>query len=119
MRRPYRIHQYDNAVNVVGHHNIFIQYGIGKMRRNLRPALSRDFTKFIQSHNPIHHIAKQAGAILCAYGNEIRACLRVVVTFKPNAVAVMDVRVVFHSLCFLRKALGYRVGEWEQMKKAA
>ncbi|MCP9448403.1 MAG: hypothetical protein NNA22_12650, partial [Nitrospira sp.] len=62
----------DDSVNMVGHHDEFIQRRIRKMRRNVRPTSSHDFPLVIQPHSPIDDIAEQMRPILRANGHKIR-----------------------------------------------
>ena len=72
MRRPYNIHNPDDAMDVMGHHHEDVQFDMGEMVWCFGPTFPRNPPPCIQRHVFIHHPAEQRRAVMGADGDEIR-----------------------------------------------
>jgi hypothetical protein len=49
----------DDSMHVVGHDDVFIQFGMGKMQGNVVPESIRHATGIVQMHDAIDHMTEQ------------------------------------------------------------
>ena len=79
---PY-IQDHHDAVNMVWHHNEFIDCGILEMFSNRLKAFVHDLCTFVQMHCPVINFAENIFSMISADGYEIAAGPTVSVVFKP------------------------------------
>ena len=72
--RPYGC-QFNDAVNMIGHYNVFMQNRIWKMLRDGQPTCIGNFSSIIQNHFTIDHRPKQKRSVFATDGDEIQARL--------------------------------------------
>lgn len=70
--RPYEL---DDAVDVIGHDDKFMQYDMGADMFRFAPFFIRDDSQFIQLHFTINNFPKQRHPVMGANGNEIQTRL--------------------------------------------
>jgi hypothetical protein len=85
--RPYN----DNAVEMVRHDDIFIDFPIWKFAPHLIPPFLHHPPRLVQPHRPVHHLAEQARLAPGTHGHEIRTFLGVIVSRQPDGFAVVSV----------------------------
>lgn len=86
-------------MHMVGHDDefILIQFDIWPDLTRFKPFLLRNLPRLRQINRAMHRLPKQTFPSLRHYGDKIRPCLGVVVTFQPDRAAVR----------FLRSGCGY------------
>ncbi len=100
MLRPYggrRVGNQDHPVNVIRHHDKFIQCDVSKMTRDVLPARPGDLSRFIQSRLSVHDLPKHTFAIARYDRNKICAWLGIIIALQSDRAAAMFERIVFHG----------------------
>jgi len=100
--RPYVVRHagvchYQDAVDMVRHHDEFIQRHLREMRRNVTPALVRRTSGGVPFHPAIDNLAEQTRPTVRANRHKIGACLGVIVPLQSDRSTTMFVRIVCHS----------------------
>jgi hypothetical protein len=84
-------------MQVIGHHDPFVQCYVWMMGGQPLPMLGHNLPKFVHLHRPIHNRAKCLFLLMGAEGDEINICCRIIVPFKANGSTVMFVGIVCHG----------------------
>lgn len=74
-------------MNVVGHPHEFlgIQFDLATELRRPKPLLPYNFTQPVPAHFSLQNFAKQPLVVVRANGDEVSACLGVIVVSQPYA----------------------------------
>ncbi len=80
---PY-IHSYDDAVDVIGHDDKLIHFGVIEMFRNRFETFAYNLAIPVQTHRPILDFAEEVFPSKGARGYKIPARLIVSVVFQPQ-----------------------------------
>ncbi len=96
------VSDHDEAVEMVRHDNIFVQYHVRVLGPKTLPGIGHQLACLVQAHAGIHNLTEQASPPLDDDGDEVRACLRVVVVLQANRPATPGLcRRVGKTQCFL------------------
>lgn len=57
---------HNDAMKMIGHYGMFIQYDIGKMLWYFIPTFFNHYSRIIQHHFTFYNVTKQTCAVLCA-----------------------------------------------------
>jgi hypothetical protein len=83
--RPIRfIRDDDNSVNVIQHHDKFIQFDIRKSVWQSLPFRLYHVPRVIQTHRAIHDFSEQTQAMLRRNRHVVRAFLRIIISLQSN-----------------------------------
>ncbi|MFA5653990.1 MAG: hypothetical protein WDA72_07765, partial [Desulfomonilia bacterium] len=83
--RPYRITRNDyNPVEMIWHDDPGVQFDFMAYCAGFYPFIRNDFPCVIQSHFALNDVPEQTLSILGAKGDEIGACLRIIIPLQPN-----------------------------------
>ena len=74
----FRMINYNNSMNVIGHHLIYPQFGVWKLPGYFIPNIIGNFTHFIEFHHAVYHIAKITFAVCRTNGNKIRSVVGII-----------------------------------------
>ena len=77
---------------MIGHYNIWTYFNVFESSRNLLPLRLSDLANIRKPHFTVHHLPKQARAILRADRDEIRSGGGVVVAGQTDGMAVVQLR---------------------------
>jgi hypothetical protein len=96
--RPYRVHNPNHAVQVIGHDNEFVCVQANSLAdfHAAHPFLTGDLPQWRNLHLSANYLAKQALALVGHQGDEIGACLAVTVPVQTNRTAMVDLQVAIH-----------------------
>lgn len=92
-----QLHQLFAMATVVSYFGCFQPFVVGNV-----PA-------FVQYHPPIFDFPKQTRPILAAQGDKIQACLRIIVSLKTDATAMVFLRFIGHYTLFSSIAISSTV----------
>ena len=87
----------DDAIHVVGHHHERIQHDVVAHPFGAAPLLHHDTAVCVQGHPSVDHRTREAHAVVCAGGDEVRARPPVVPPRQANGLAVVLCGVVGHG----------------------
>jgi len=93
----HRFNNEENTVEMIGHNHVLISLYMLEFLVQFAPPPRCHVPCVVESHLPIHHLAKQTFPVLGAEGHEVRAELGVVVPLEALRMAVVEVRIVDHG----------------------
>lgn len=86
--RPYEVGQYDDAVDVVGHDDVCVQFHIGADGFGAHPFVAGHFTERIQMHHTMGDFTEQPGAVVGDDGDVLRTHVCVIVPLDADRTAM-------------------------------
>jgi hypothetical protein len=84
-----------NSMYMIRHDHKHIHIHMREMDQNLVPTFLYDFAQRIDPHGAVHHLAEQAFPPHCHDGDEIPACLRIIISFQADGFTVVDFWIEF------------------------
>jgi len=87
---------------MVGHNNMWMQNGMGKMLGDFQPAFVRHFSGVVQYHFFIFYFPEQTFTIMNADGYKIKSIVRIVISFKPYRFAMVKRRIIFYFIVHIK-----------------
>jgi hypothetical protein len=86
--------EFDDAVYVIGHDDVFVEDGFGEVLGDGQPAVIGYFASFVEVHFAVFDFSKKVGPVLTAKCDKVKAFTAIVVAFEPYAAAVVFFRIV-------------------------
>ena len=71
-------------MHMVGHNDVRVDRGVGKVGWDLLPAILYDLPIGVQLHPTVSHLSEQFSLLNCTDGDEIRSRLGVVVSLETD-----------------------------------
>lgn len=88
----------DDPVQMVWHNHERVQFRVGKMVRNIQPALYDKASRVIQPHLAVNHVTEQDFPVVRTDRHEVSPFLPVIIIAQTDGLPMVFLRVEPHGL---------------------